>query len=380
MGAKSCLVAVLTALFTLRPSDGRMLGPWDNYTTIYHPQLRNDIYTNPVLPNIQLADPVVMRYKGMYYMYATGDVHKSDLPTNEDFSDQYYLSPKGNALTDHGYRVFLSTDLVNWKRGPVVFDPPDRLPFAWAPHVFYDKRSESFYLYYSLSTRVGVARASSPYGPFKHVSVLIPNAIDAFVLEDGNDLYLYYVNLPSSEISVHKMSSPTELDADASPVLVIAHEGIPWEMHGGEINEAPWVFEKNGTYYLLYSGSYFYLEDYAIGYATSSSPLGPFERSPDNPIMHKSETVFGPGHLAITTDDAGDMWVLYHQKMERRPTYTGEDRRICIDKLRVSADGRLLVNATRESLPAPFINPSKTQSGLFRNSMFVEEHIEVRLS
>ena len=99
-----------------------------------------DTYRNPVIDD-NLADPVVIRHDGTYYLYATGEVDG-----------------------DNGYRVYTSDDLVNWKRGPVVFRPGQR--HIWAPDVWQDPASGRFYLYYTANRTVGVADAEGPLGPF----------------------------------------------------------------------------------------------------------------------------------------------------------------------------------------------------------------------
>ena len=50
------------------------------------------------------------------------------------------------------------------------------------------------------------------------------------------------------------------------------------------------MLKHNGTYYLMYSGSGANGPEYAIGYATSESPLGPFTKFAGNPIASR-ETV-----------------------------------------------------------------------------------------
>jgi xylan 1,4-beta-xylosidase len=53
------------------------------------------------------------------------------------------------------------------------------------------------------------------------------------------------------------------------------------------------MIKRQGRYYLLYSGSGADTPDYAVGYATADSPLGPFTRAPHNPIVERSPGLFG---------------------------------------------------------------------------------------
>jgi beta-xylosidase len=285
---------------------------------------QQDTYANPVIEKDVLADPVVIFHDNLYYLYATGEVDG-----------------------DNGYRAYTSTDLVNWKRGPVVFRPGQ--PHIWAPDLWQDPDSGRFYLYYTANQTVGVAEADSPLGPFKVPRKLFDRAIDAHLFRDDNgQLYLYFVQLPGFRITVQPMASPTEVAGE--PQVVLQPES-PWEVRNGQVTEGPWMVKHDGRYYLLYSGSGANTPDYAVGYATSDSPVGPFTRASHNPILHRSDGLFGPGHGCAIQDQAGQWWFVYHQKDSDRRAW---DRFICIDRLQFDSRGQLQGRATRGTQqPAP---------------------------
>ncbi len=275
-----------------------------------------DTYTNPVLTD-RLADPSVIRHENRYYLYGTGQVDG-----------------------DNGYRVYTSTDLVRWKRGPVVFRPGER--HVWAPDVWRDPSTGRFYLYYTASTTVGVASADGPLGPFTGKRTLVEKAIDAHLFRDDDGrLYLYYVKFPGFRITVRPMASPTRFGGEPAVLLEPTSD---WEVRNGRVTEGPWMIKRDDTYYLLYSGSGANTPDYAVGYATARSPRGPFTRAPHNPILHRSEGVYGPGHGCALRDAAGAWWFVYHQKDSDRKAW---DRFICIDRPRFDGQGRLQGRATR---------------------------------
>ena len=133
-------------------------------------------YTNPVLVEtviisrekpdnfngvLGIGDPAVLFHKGKYYLYPTGD--------------------------NRGYDVYISADLVNWQKGPRVFQSNE--PGTWAPDVFYNATDGQFYLYYTVNGRIGVAVADRPDGLFKDHGSLIDNAIDAHMFVDEDDQY-----------------------------------------------------------------------------------------------------------------------------------------------------------------------------------------------
>lgn len=282
-------------------------------------------YQNPLIPG-NLADPAVIRHAGVFYLYATGEVDG-----------------------DNGTRVYTSTNLVHWERGPVVFRPGQ--PHVWAPDVWRDPATGRFYLYYTVNQTVGVAAADGPLGPFQIVRKFFDRAIDAHLFrDDDGKLYLYFVQLPGFRISVQPMASPTEPQGEPREIL---HPESDWETRAGRVTEGPWMIKHRGRYYLLYSGSGANTPDYAVGYATADHPLGPFTRAPHNPIVQHGGGVFGPGHGCAVRDDAGRWWHIYHQKRTDRVEW---DRFIALDPLWFDEQGRLYSRATRGTpQPAPVV-------------------------
>jgi beta-xylosidase len=282
-------------------------------------------YQNPLIKG-NLADPAVIRYEGTFYLYATGEVEG-----------------------DNGTRVHTSTNLVEWERGPVAFRPGQ--PHVWAPDVWRDPGTGKFFMYYTVNQTVGVAEADGPLGPFKVVRKFFDQAIDAHLFrdEDGK-LYLYYVQFPGFRISVQRMKNPTEREGDPR---VILQPQADWERAAGHVTEGPWMIKHKKLYYLIYSGSGADTPDYAVGYATAASPLGPFKRGVNNPIIKRGEGLFGPGHGCAIQDDAGKWWHIYHQKETDRREWK---RFIAMDPLWFDEEGLLHGKATRGAAqPAPVI-------------------------
>jgi len=77
------------------------------------------------------------------------------------------------------------------------------------------------------------------------------------------------------------------------------------------------MFKHNGTYYLTYSANLFTTTYYAVGVATSTSPLSGFVASEDNPIMKTiSGKVGGPGHVMLFVDFDGYLRASYHVQVD----------------------------------------------------------------
>ncbi len=287
-------------------------------------------YSNPLEVAKDIADPHVIRVNDVYYLYAT--------------------------THSRGYDVYLSRDLVTWTNAGTVFSGRRG---AWAPDVFHNVKGDGkFYLYYTddadptrpTRKRIGVAVADSPQGPFTDKGTLVMEAIDAHVFrDDDGKFYFYYANLKGGfKMMGQAMTDPLTL---AGEPRVLFQPTEPWEMTGGNVTEGPFMLKHKGTYYLMYSGSPADTADYAIGYATAKHPLGPFKKYEGNPVVHRSETVFGPGHHCVTTGPKGDLWLVYHQKWEAKKTW---GRFLAIDPMHFDQAGVIRARATRgEELPAP---------------------------
>ena len=290
-------------------------------------------YTNPVLVEtisnphmgtMGIGDPAVIFFDGKYYLYPTGD--------------------------NQGYDVYISSDLVHWEKGPRVFRSKES--GVWAPDVLYNPPDRKFYLYYTVNRRVGVAVADRPDGTFRDIGTLVEHAIDAdmFLDEDGR-YYLYYATYPKFAIYVQPMEDTVKKKGE--PLQLIRPDEA-WEKKGEPITEAPWMLKHHGTYYLLYSGGGADTRFYAIGYATSKSPLGPFVKYPGNPMMKAGCGVYGPGHCSVIETPGGKLWIIYHQKKDGAKDW---NRMICIDPLWFDDQGVLHGRATRGTTePAPVTN------------------------
>ncbi len=134
------------------------------------------------------------------------------------------------------------------------------------------------------------------------------------------------------------------------PPSQMSDKQAEWESRSvtsGEVNrrwtEGSFIIERDGTYYMMYSANFFGGENYAVGYATSDSPLGPFVKSADNPVLEKDTerggVVTGVGHNSITwSRDGKQLYCVYHG----RTAATGNERVVFIEKMEIK-DGKLKV-------------------------------------
>ena len=161
---------------------------------------------------------------------------------------------------------------------------------------------------------------------------------------------------------------PDFSDVISKPVLLlrppvsIKDKQAEWESRSVTLNEVNrrWTegsvaFKKGDTYYMMYSANYFGGKNYAVGYATSKTPLGPFTKSSSNPVLQKNVEqggiVTGTGHNSITYSPEGkEMFCVYHG----RTTATGDERVVFIDRMKILKNGRLIVEGpTTAPQPLP---------------------------
>ncbi len=79
------------------------------------------------------------------------------------------------------------------------------------------------------------------------------------------------------------------------------------------VTEGPTVIKHKDLYYLIYSANHFKYASYAVGYATSKSPYGPWHKYEGNPIIHKSITgQNGSGHGDLVKGRNNEWLYVFH--------------------------------------------------------------------
>ncbi len=253
---------------------------------------------------IFLADPTLFHYNNTYYLYGTGG--------------------KGNR--DSGFFVYTSTDMHNWQ-GPagatngyalVKGDAYGSHGF-WAPQILHYK--DSFYMAYAADEHIAIAVSSNPAGPFRQSFVTSltgeTKQIDPYIfIDEGGKKYLYFVKLTNgNRLFVAELKDDLS-DMKQGTVKECFGATQPWENTAAAswpVTEGPAVLKHKGLYYLVYSANDFRNIDYAVGYATSRSPLGPWKKYEGNPILSRHTIgINGSGHGDFVKDGAGALWYVFH--------------------------------------------------------------------
>lgn len=141
----------------------------------------------------------------------------------------------------------------------------------------------------------------------------------AVFVDDNGQAYLYWGNGSCKWAKLKE--NMTELDG---PINVT------------EVNnfiEAPWIYKRNGLYYLVYAGKGTKPE--MIEYCTSQSPEGPWEYKGILAENALNSFTIHPGII----DFRGDTYFFYHNGT--LPTGGSYRRAVCVDYLNFNEDGTM---------------------------------------
>ncbi len=283
---------------------------------------------NPLINNQFTADPSARVFGNRVYVYPSHDIIATE--------------GKGRigwfAMED--YHVFSSANLSDWtdhgaivRQQGVSWVKPDGYSM-WAPDCI--ERNGKYYFYFPSTPKdtvgfgkgfaIGVAVADRPEGPFvpqklpiKGVKGIDPNV---FIDKDGQ-AYLYW---SAGNIYAAKLK-PNMIEL-ASEVVTLGN------LPDKGLKEGPYLFERNGIYYLTYPHVANKIE--RLEYATSNNPLGPFKVK--GVIMDESETGCWTNHHSII--EFKSQWYLFYHHNDYSPKFD-KARAIRADSLSFEADGTI---------------------------------------
>jgi hypothetical protein len=151
-------------------------------------------------------------------------------------------------------------------------------------------------------------------------------------------------------------------------------------------NEGAVIHKHNGTYYLFFSSNCYCAANYAVGYATSTSPMGPFTKFSGNPILSNagvSAYVSGPGHHSIVrSPDDSELFFVYHSHVNVGNLNSSNNgiREINIDRMTFLPNGTVdVIGPTIYPQPYPFYSDlSDIQDKTLQiYPSVVDNHIEI---
>lgn len=263
------------------------------------------------------ADPFVLRMpEGGYAAYGT--------------------NPESTSA-EAAFEVLLSDDLVSWRSVGLALRrmQPEMGDEYWAPEVCF--RDGMWWMYYSVGHgdrghHLRVARADHPAGPFLDLGVnLTPEesfAIDPHPFRDADgEWYLYFARdvldaeRPGTHLAVARLPEPARLDR-VRPVLAPYADWQIYERHRAMYGstydwhtlEGPSVVQRQGEYWMTFSGGAWTGPGYAVSWASSPTPLGPWAPAPASApaLLESGPSLIGPGHNSLVVGPDGRDRIAFH--------------------------------------------------------------------
>ena len=263
-----------------------------------------------------IGDPFVMRFNGMYYMYASS--------------------------CEERVRVFTSRDLINWCFEGWCTEGRD-VYFAYAPEVVYWRGD-----FYMITSPAGgghyILKSESPLGPFRLITHNFGYQIDGsfFVQDDGR------VEILFPEGNVIRQCFLNE--------RTMLPDGIKFST-GATLRgwtEGPGLFRRGEWFYLTFTGNHVLSTGYQVAWASRyGDSAGPFSQSEDSTLLIHS--VFGDdykglGHSSnFIGPDLDSMYTAYHSCV----SLAGPARLYNLDRLLTNGGRLYTTGPTNFPMPAP---------------------------
>lgn len=235
-----------------------------------------------------IGDPFVYRWNGTYYLY---------------------VSTKDGNIGVRGYK---STDLVHYE--PIT---GEGLPYgyvsndeatlsAYAPEVMY--KNGTFYMILSPAGRGHILlKSDKPEGPFVTYTDTLDTNIDGSFFY-SNDEHVYLLKANSSGIVGNELSDDMSGFTDNSTRFDNTTMGS-W-------TEGPYLLDRDGIYYMTYTGTNVASPAYRVGYSVCTSDdfykPSAFTKE-DNILLNTSDSYQGLGHSStVLGPNMDSYYIAYH--------------------------------------------------------------------
>lgn len=311
---------------------------YPRYGTYTHNPLFTDL-TSPMYGcgftgNLYTADPSAHVWnidgKDVLYVYASHDMEPA---VGCDRMDRYH--------------IFSTEDLVHWTdHGEVMnaatsnkYTGTDGEGFMWAPDCAYNPHDGLYYFVYPHKTADGewkhfLATSPNPAGPFRCIGYIkgIPSTIDpCLFVDDDGEVYIYTSGGVCGSWG-GKLKRDNWLELDGEMKALVGPDGTP-ESGFDDFHEAPWMFKRDGRYYLCHSDCN--PNNNRLRYSVSDSPLGVFRPMGIYQYPHGHDTAHGS-----VVEFNGKWYSFYHTADF---SAAGNLRSVCFDELTFADDGRINV-------------------------------------
>lgn len=263
---------------------------------------------NPISPmGVYIADPTARVWQdGKLYIYGSTDT----VPN-------FYCSKT--------YHVLSTDNLRKWTLHSNSFQWKERL---FAPDAIY--KDGRYYLYYDIPNgEEYVATSDSPIGPFQNgMKIEGPKQIDPNVfIDDDGQAYYFWGQFSAKGARMNADMKTLDWSTMKDSIVTEKEHGF---------HEGSYVIKRGKYYYFIYADISRKGRPTCLGYAMSTSPMGPYEYKgiiidnagcdPETWNNHGSIVEFG-----------GQWYVLYH-----RSTHASRAmRKACIEPIHFNEDGTI---------------------------------------
>jgi xylan 1,4-beta-xylosidase len=256
-------------------------------------------FPNPLIPGFS-PDPSVVLAGGVYYLVTSTFEYLPGIP------------------------VYRSTDLVTWAHIGNVATRPEQAGVddvatgggVWAPTIRYHDGVFYVIVTIAMSPRGCVVfTATDPAGPWSDGTTIegVGGIDPDLAWDDDGTAYVTFSGLYTSgeQVGQHLGIQQVRVDLAASKALEAPRS--LWSGTGLKFPEAPHLYHRGGTWYLLIAegGTE---RGHGVSVARGTSPEGPFEGHPANPVLSARSTsrpIQNTGHGdLVTTPDGGTALVL----------------------------------------------------------------------
>ena len=309
---------------------------------------------NPIVPG-QYADPEIRIFDHRFWIFPTYSASETTPDQPVVLSEQQREMRENPDIWSPFLKqtfmdAFSSPDLVNWTRHPRVLEVANISWAAyalWAPSAI--QANDRYYLFFGANDikdneqlgGIGVAVSDDPEGPYRDAlgKPLIgeihngAQPIDQMVFrDDDGQFYLYYGGWQHSNVA---RLSDDLLSLEPFDNGEFFKEITPSK----DYVEGSFMVKRKGIYYLMWSEGEWTGPDYSVAYATSHSPVGPFENK-GKILQQDNKIARGAGHHSVVNiPDTDDWYIVYH----RRPLHSddGNHRVLAIDRMVFNEDGTI---------------------------------------
>ncbi|KAG5978684.1 hypothetical protein E4U56_000124 [Claviceps arundinis] len=271
-------------------------------------------------------------------------------PDNEFYNNEYWVYPTSSYAYDQQTYLdaFSSPDLIHWTKHRKVLLAAD---FSWVRRAIWApapiSRNGKYYLYFGANDiqsdaeigGIGIGVAENPSGPYKdalgkpligtYVHGAQPIDQDVFLDDNNGQAYIYYGG--------HGHANVAKLNADMTSLGSFEDGSIFKEITPDKYVEGIQMLKRNGTYYLFWSEGGWGGPDYAVAYAMSVSPTGPFRRIAR--ILEQDPAVAtGAGHNGVIHVPGTDVYFIVYHRHPLGDKIDQNDRHLAYDRLYFNHD------------------------------------------